>query len=496
MKKLIVGICLLALLFACALAHAEEAPTLRYNSEGEIVTRLQERLTELGYYSFRITGRYQENSQRAVSAFQQAHGLQVTGEADAALQALIFSESALPVPTPTPKPTPTPAPTLAPAGAFPGRLQYGSTGDDVRRIQKKLSELGFYHDSISGNYLNNTKNAVRDFQRHNGLASDGIVGAITWEMLFFGEALPITATPRPTPTPPPPTYRLEINVTNQVVSVYTLDEAGEYTQLVKHMICSTGTKSDPTALKTYTLNGATARWCYFPKWGSHAQYWTRMDASNAFHSVIYNEPNEMALATGSYFGLGERASHGCVRLMVADAKWIYDNCGKGTEVEVYEGVRDEELTKSLKIPPLDYSRMLPYPTAAPTPSPSFAPDAPPPNPNGTLSRGSENADVYWLQTRLTDLGYYAGSITGGYYAGTTEAVKAFQRDHGLAVDGQAGKMTKAKVLEVVLGAMATPEPTVEATPEPTPMPTVEATPEATPMPTATPEMVRRWFPTE
>jgi peptidoglycan hydrolase-like protein with peptidoglycan-binding domain len=144
--------------------------------------------------------------------------------------------------------------------------------------------------------------------------------------------------------------------------------------------------------------------------------------------------------------------------------------------------------------------MLPYPTAAPTPSPSFAPDAPPPNPNATLSRSSENADVYWLQTRRTDLGYYTGSITGGYYAGTTEAVKAFQRDHGLAVDGQAGKMTKAKVLEVVLGAMATPEPTVEPTPEPTPMPTVEATPKPTPeatlMPTATPEVVRRWFPTE
>lgn len=77
----------------------------------------------------------------------------------------------------------------------------------------------------------------------------------------------------------------------------------------------------------------------------------------------------MALKTGSYTGLGKRASHGCIRLMVDDAKWIYDNCGKGTEVVIYEGEEDEELTRSLKIPPLDRSVMMPEPTAAPTQPP-------------------------------------------------------------------------------------------------------------------------------
>ena len=63
------------------------------------------RLTALGYYTFRITGKYQERSQKAVSDFQAASGLPVTGKADDALQALLFSEEAAPKPTPTPAPT-------------------------------------------------------------------------------------------------------------------------------------------------------------------------------------------------------------------------------------------------------------------------------------------------------------------------------------------------------------------------------------------------------
>ncbi|MFR2150348.1 MAG: peptidoglycan-binding domain-containing protein [Christensenellales bacterium] len=42
-----------------------------------------------------------------------------------------------------------------------------------------------------------------------------------------------------------------------------------------------------------------------------------------------------------------------------------------------------------------------------------------------------------LQMRLTELGYYHGSITGGYYGGTIQAVKDFQSDYGLTVDGAA-----------------------------------------------------------
>lgn len=260
-----------------------------------------------------------------------------------------------------------------PAAAAP-LLSYGSVGDDVTRLQERLTELGYYAGVISGQFLDNTQGAVSAFQKQNGLKVDGVVGPDTWQTLFDDVDVAYAfSAPRPEKTPAPTPYMITIDVTNQVTTVYGLDGYGQYNRVVKRMICSTGTESDPTPPGTYTLNGATARWCYFPKWGSHAQYWTRIDAYNAFHSVIYTSPDSMALSTSSYTNLGNRASHGCIRLLLEDAKWIYENCGKGTEVIVLEGPYDDELTKSQKVPELDRSVMLPFPTAQPTQEPVYNP---------------------------------------------------------------------------------------------------------------------------
>ena len=94
-----------------------------------------------------------------------------------------------------------------------------------------------------------------------------------------------------------------------------------------------------------------------------------------------------------------------------------------------------------------------------------------------------------LQMRLTELGYYHGSITGGYYGGTIQAVEDFQRDHGLNVDGAAGKQTQALLFSDAVDT-ATPAPlfltpipvTAEPTPEPTPAPTTSPEPTAAPSP--------------
>ena len=95
-----------------------------------------------------------------------------------------------------------------------------------------------------------------------------------------------------------------------------------------------------------------------------------------------------------------------------------------------------------------------------------------------------------LQMRLTELGYYHGSITGGYYGGTIQAVKDFQKDHGLTVDGAAGKQTQALLFSDAVGQTAAqPEETsvpVADTPVPTAAPTLTPEPTPTPQPTFTP----------
>ena len=59
----------------------------------------------------------------------------------------------------------------------------GSTGSTVKTIQQKLKNWGYYKGSVDGIYGSQTKEAVRYFQRKNGLTVDGIVGNNTLKAL-------------------------------------------------------------------------------------------------------------------------------------------------------------------------------------------------------------------------------------------------------------------------------------------------------------------------
>lgn len=63
----------------------------------------------------------------------------------------------------------------------------------------------------------------------------------------------------------------------------------------------------------------------------------------------------------------------------------------------------------------------------------------------TLIPGDEGAEVTKLQTRLKELGYYQYNVTGFFGPITSEALKAFQKNNNLDVDGIAGKNTRNKV---------------------------------------------------
>jgi len=65
----------------------------------------------------------------------------------------------------------------------PATLYWGSYGDDVRVVQEKLRNWGYYDGPIDSYYGASTWNAVRDFQRRNGLTVDGVVGRQTWAAL-------------------------------------------------------------------------------------------------------------------------------------------------------------------------------------------------------------------------------------------------------------------------------------------------------------------------
>lgn len=57
--------------------------------------------------------------------------------------------------------------------------KYGSRGDEVKQIQTKLKNWGYYNGSVDGIYGSKTVEAVKYFQRKNGLTADGIAGPKT-----------------------------------------------------------------------------------------------------------------------------------------------------------------------------------------------------------------------------------------------------------------------------------------------------------------------------
>lgn len=63
-------------------------------------------------------------------------------------------------------------------------LQVGSTGADVKRLQRILVMIKLLSpDGIDGSFGAQTESAVKSFQEGNGLASDGVVGPMTWQAL-------------------------------------------------------------------------------------------------------------------------------------------------------------------------------------------------------------------------------------------------------------------------------------------------------------------------
>ena len=61
--------------------------------------------------------------------------------------------------------------------------KYGSRGDEVREIQSRLQKWGYDIKKVDGIFGSNTKKAVIQFQKNNGLKQDGIAGKNTLEKM-------------------------------------------------------------------------------------------------------------------------------------------------------------------------------------------------------------------------------------------------------------------------------------------------------------------------
>jgi hypothetical protein len=123
----------------------------------------------------------------------------------------------------------------------------------------------------------------------------------------------------------PGNFRIDVNLTAQLVSVYYNDN------LIKSLICSGGTDENPTITGTFTTN-QKIYYAWVPKFNEGAYYWTRFYGAYLFHSIPFDKNGNMIAEEASK--IGTPASHGCVRMALEDAKWFYETLPLGIKVTI------------------------------------------------------------------------------------------------------------------------------------------------------------------
>ncbi|MBD1807176.1 peptidoglycan-binding protein [Microcoleus sp. FACHB-SPT15] len=142
---------------------SSSAFALERGNSGSQVSTLQRNLTIAGYYKGPVTGFYGSLTQDAVTRFQRANGLTPDGIAGSRTLASLEGRGG----------------PITGGGFSNVTLKRGNSGTSVTRLQKALTNYGYYNGPITGYFGKLTESAVIKFQRANGLVADGIVGQRT-----------------------------------------------------------------------------------------------------------------------------------------------------------------------------------------------------------------------------------------------------------------------------------------------------------------------------
>ena len=140
---------------------------------------------------------------------------------------------------------------------------------------------------------------------------------------------------------------IEVNRKCNTVTVY--EDSSKKTPVIA-FACSVGNSWTPTPTGTYKTD-RNHRWKELMG-PSYGQYCTHIVGGIYFHSVAGRNTTPYNISAYSYNKLGSAASHGCIRLCVRDAKWIYDHCAIGTTVHIFDSDFNGPLgkPKTIKIP--------------------------------------------------------------------------------------------------------------------------------------------------
>ena len=438
-------------------------PVLMMGSTGSDVSDLQARLLELGYYNGSIDGRYASATVSAVAEFQTRHGLTADGIAGRQTQDMLYSGAALPKYVTVESAQQQEEYLLLKSGAF---------GLEVRKLQGRLAELGYYAGGMDGIYGETTVEAVKAFQRNNGLSGDGQAGAQTQSKLYSSSARyanhPVaTANPEASRTlslgmSGNDVYALQMRLIElRYLSGVADGIFGEETKNAliafqkNNNLTEDGNAGSATIKK---LNGSCkAAGGTTPTPAAVGATLREGDQGEAVY-ILQARLFELGYYTGRIDGrFSEETTMAVTQFQMANGLTADGIAGKGTQSKLESGTA--------------------------IPAGGVAPEQNMPQQPGTLStlrRGDENAEVMVLQQYLLSLGYLSTQPDGQFGSGTERAVKLFQEANGLTADGVAGKGTlsilyggdavaygsyfggsSSSSSDVIVSATATPKPNTD-----------------------------------
>ncbi|MDQ4114957.1 MAG: L,D-transpeptidase family protein [Actinomycetota bacterium] len=238
------------------------------------------------------------------------------------------SPSASPSTTPTPSPSAKPKPEPKPSPTSGPRLSgKGDSGDDVRDLQARLKQIGWFNAGVTGFYGNVTTEAVSGFQGKRGIAVTGFVDQTTLDRLHAMTREPTEAELTNAP-PPVPSGKLDPRcLTGRVMCI------DKSTSVLRWVVGGTVQMSVEVRFGSQELPTREGQFSVFAKSRDHVSsiYKTPMPFAMFFSGgqAVHYSPD---FAANGYNG----ASHGCVNVRDYGAiTSLYEQVNIGDGVVIY-----------------------------------------------------------------------------------------------------------------------------------------------------------------
>ncbi len=140
-------------------------------------------------------------------------------------------------------------------------------------------------------------------------------------------------------------YKITVNKASNFITVYSMDTKRNYT-VYKQFRCSV----NPSVTTQSTTVAHKYPWVVFGR-NLCGRYVTKLSSGTYIHSTPYYNQNVYMVNKGAYNNLGNSATLGYIYLSVADSKWIFENCGTNTVVEVYDNSSESSPFAGVKLEP-------------------------------------------------------------------------------------------------------------------------------------------------